>query len=85
MKKTLFIFVLFSLMTSRFIQTVEAHNPPPRDTIYLIVNKHIIPLDRRFQMADFNLEWIKSVKILKSDKYNTLEIGKLVIIPKKRF
>ncbi|MCL2328985.1 MAG: hypothetical protein FWC39_10815 [Bacteroidetes bacterium] len=81
MKRTLFTLVLFSLMTSAFIQTAEAHNPPPHDTIYLVIDKYLIPLDR-VQMTDFNPKWIKSIEIHKKD---ILERGKVVIIPKKRF
>jgi len=84
MKKTLFTILLFSLMTSAFIQTIEAHSPPPPDTIYLIIDKHIIPLDKLL-LADFNPKWIKSIEVRKKDRYDILENGKVVIIPKKRF
>jgi len=63
MKKALFTLLLFSLMTSAFIQKVEAHSPPPPDTIYLIIDKHIIPL--ALPLTNFKPKWIKSATIYK--------------------
>ena len=85
MRKILFALALFCLMSSAFIQTAEAHSPPPPDTIYIkIDNHHIIPLNR-LQMDDFKVEWVKDIFVLKEDKHNLLERGKVVIVPKKRF
>ena len=50
-------------MTSAFIQKVEAHSPPPPDTIYLIIDKHIIPL--ALPLTNFKPKWIKSATIYK--------------------
>jgi hypothetical protein len=61
MKKPIIILLLFNLMTFMCVQTIKGHHCPAPDTLYLVIDKHTIPLHRSEFIYPIRFSWIKSM------------------------